>query len=158
MLFKKGVKKEAVDATLLGENFGAIRNALQEILDFKEKRYKPTPVYEVRKEVDIEVTWPRCKDQFYSMFDELTSVARHMEMQTTSLKADASFNQAIETFIVQLNSIVYGLADAVGTGKYSLDDLISVNDQILEIQHNANKLQKFVLVDFKFPGMPGADD
>ncbi len=158
MLFKKGMKKEAVNARLLGENFGAIRNALSEIQGFKEKRYTPTPSHEVRKEVDIEVTWPQCKDEFYAMFDQLISIAKQLDMLTTTLRPNPTFNQAIGTFIVQLNSMVYGLADAVGTGKYALKDLTSVNEQILEIQLIANKLQKHVLFDFKFPGMPGADD
>lgn len=158
MLFKKGVKKDAVDAALLGENFGSIRNALTEILEFKEKRYKPTPVYEVRKKVDIESAWPACKEQLYSMFEELTSIAKQLEMETTSINPDLSFAAAIETFIVQLNSIVYGLADVVGTGRHTLEELIEVNDRILNIQLSANRLERFVLLEFKFPGMPGADN
>ncbi|QBG48409.1 hypothetical protein EGM51_13775 [Verrucomicrobia bacterium S94] len=157
MLFKK-VKKGTVDAALLGENFGSIRTALTEILEFKEKRYKPTPVYEVRKKVDIESAWPACRDRLYSMFEELTSIAKQLDMETTTINPDLSFSEAIETFVVQLNSIVYGLADVVGTGKHTLEELIEVNDRILNIQLSANELERFVLSEFKFPGMPGADD
>ncbi|MDZ8118054.1 hypothetical protein [Pontiella agarivorans] len=154
----KRFRKKAVDASLLGENFGSIRNVLTEILGFKEKRYKPTPAHEVRKKVDIESAWPSCRDQFNSMFEELTSIAKQLDMKTTTINPNLTFVEAIETFIVQLNSIVYSLADAVGTGRHTLDELIEVNDRILKIQLSANDLERFVLSEFKYPGMPGAED
>lgn len=154
MLFKRGVKKESVDAALLGENFNAIRDALSEILKFKTKRYKPTPSHEVHKAIDIEEAWPSCREFVTEMFSELHVIGEQLNVDTAGFPEKATLKEAIHAFVDQMNDIVFKLVDTIGMGKYSLEELIAVNEQVLAAQLKANQLQKFIMVEFIYPGMP----
>ncbi|MDH3981645.1 MAG: hypothetical protein OES84_01950 [Kiritimatiellaceae bacterium] len=149
---KQNQTNEAIsEAELLGEHFNSIRTAVLEIHSYKEKTIAPSPTYIYHKPINIEDAWPSCREAFIKMFGILNTIAIRFQLEPTDLPSDKTFTQAIETFVDTLDTITFGIADAVGTGIYSSEELDEIDDLVLSIQTSADRIQKFVLVDFPFP-------
>lgn len=150
MLFRKGIKKDRVNANLLGEHFDSIRAAIIEIRQFKVKKNKLTPTFTATIKVDIEKAWDACRNDFFDMYGILNEVAEYFQMEPDTFDESGSFNATIESFLKQLATVTFGVADALGTGTYSEDELKKIDEQILFVQKTATKLNNFVKEKFDF--------
>ncbi|MDF7806539.1 hypothetical protein P4E94_03750 [Pontiellaceae bacterium B12219] len=154
MFFKhKKAKKEApaeVDIALLGEHFYSIRITILEIRNFKEKIILPTPTHKVRKKIDIEEAWPNCRNLFIEIFNILNEVGERFQVEQGGFYENSLFTEALDAFLDQLATILFGIADALGTGRYTDQELIDIDARILQIQHGANRLLKYVKTDFTY--------
>ncbi len=143
-----------VDARLIGEHFGSICNTLREIRAFEGRWVHPMPTTRVFRRVNIEEAWPGCQEFIDWMFARLNEIAVEVEVEAVQYQADGGLAEAVDTFVETLNRAKFGLADAVGTGRYSLGELESIDQRLLALQHCANRLRKFVTEDFKYTPLP----
>jgi hypothetical protein len=150
----KPIRPAKIDVTLLGEHFHSIRTTILEIHDFKEKVLKPTPTHQVRKKVDIEEAWPDCQKLFIEIFNELNEIADHFQIESGNFYDNSTFTEAIEAFLNELNTILLGMTDALGTGRYSEKELESIDARILKIQLGATRLQNQITKDFIYSTPP----
>lgn len=150
MFFRRGVKEEHVDASLLGEHFDSIRAAILEIKNFKQKKKKLTPTYTATQKVDIEKAWNTCRAEFEKMLTQLNEIAERFEIEPRKLNGNETFDKAIESFLEQLATVTFGVADALGTGAFTEEELMRVDGQILFIQKTAFHLHTLIKDEFDF--------
>lgn len=154
---KQEVRRPKIDALLLGEHFNSIRTTMLEIRNFREKKFTPTPTFEFSKIVDIEETWPDCRDRYIQIFRILNDIAGRFMMDLSSFYENDGFTEAIDAFVTQLDTITVGLGDALGTGHFSPEELQECDRLILTIQHNANLMRTYVLTEFVYSAEPTRD-
>ncbi len=139
-----------ISAALLGEHLNSIRTTFLEIRRFKVKKFRPTPFHQLSRPVDIEEAWPDCRDQFFEMYAILNEIASHFNTEADEISDSSGFAESLDTFIEQQDNITFRIADALGTGLHEEEELLHIDQLILQIQHTANRMSKFVLEKFKY--------
>jgi hypothetical protein len=155
-LFNRGAIAPAAESKpeILGEHFDSIRTTALEIRDFKSKTIFPTPTHAVRKAVDIDAAWPSSRELFIKVFGVLNGIAHRFDLESGSFIRGSGFASALDSFVDTVDRVTFGLADALGTGKFAPHELQSIDDQILIVQGGINQLRKYVLEDFDFQRTP----
>jgi hypothetical protein len=80
----------------------------------------------------------------------LNEVAARFQIEQGGFYENSGFAEALDAFLDQLETILVGLTDALGTGRHSEEELKDIDAQILQIQHGANRLLKYVKQDFVY--------
>lgn len=157
MFFRK--KKESrsasgINAAMLGEHFASIRTTAVEIRDFREKLIRPTPTQHVLKQVNLDEAWESSRELFIEIFSILNDVADCFGITKGGFFRNGGFSSALNAFINTLDTITYGIADALGTGLYPPEKLQAIDARILQVQTGMNRLRKHVMEDFTYQRSP----
>jgi hypothetical protein len=151
MLGRKTAPRAHKGTTLLGEHFASIRTTAVEIRDYREKIIYPTPTSEVRKRIDINHAWPSSRELLVETFSVLNGIAGSFDIEPGGFVRGDGFIEALDALIKTVDRIMYGLVDAIGTGRFSPKQIRAIDDRILLVQSGMNRLRKHVLEDFRYP-------
>ena len=140
-----------IDSKILDAHLCSIKACLLEIVNYKKKRFAPTPTHTYWRPVDIEDAWTSVKEPFAASFRMLCKVASELHVAHNFVLQETSFHEALQTSISLIDKIDQHIQITVLIQQHTNQQLHHIDEEILQIQCIANKINKHVTKDFKYP-------
>ena len=147
----KSFDDESLDGEILDAHLCSIKLCLREILNYKKKRFAPTPTHVYWRAVDPEEAWESVQEALSVAFRILCKVSSELHVASSNpVFPETSFHEALHAVIDLIDQIDRHVQTTAETRQHSGLQLQHIDDEILQVQHMANKINKHVTKDFKY--------
>ena len=144
------VAEPSIDGEVLDAHLTSIKVCLLEILNYKKKRFAPTPTHIYWRSVDIEETWASTKEAFAEAFRILCIVSTELHVSHHLTLPETSFSEALKTFIALVEQIDEHIRNTQETQRHTNQQLHHIDNEILQVQSIANGINRLVTKEFQY--------